>query len=89
VAASSAAAFPALPAHPHAQVQPSQQPWAFPESRRPPAIPGRVQVGAFTVEVINPEEQPVDPEMLARINDARVHPSAGIPHEEILREFGA
>jgi hypothetical protein len=34
------------------------------------------------------EEQPVDPEMLARIDAARAHPSPGIPHEEILREFG-
>jgi metallophosphoesterase superfamily enzyme len=34
------------------------------------------------------EEQPVAPEMLARIDAARAHPSAGIPHEEILREFG-
>jgi len=26
---------------------------------------------------------------LARIDAARAHPSPGIPHEEILREFGA
>jgi len=26
--------------------------------------------------------------MLARIDAARAHPSPGIPHEEILREFG-
>jgi hypothetical protein len=37
---------------------------------------------------INHEEQPVEPEMLARIDAARAHPSSGIPHEEILREFG-
>jgi len=26
--------------------------------------------------------------MLARIDAARAHPSAGIAHEEVLREFG-
>jgi hypothetical protein len=34
---------------------------------------------------INHKEQPVKPEMLARIDAARAHPSPGIPHEEILR----
>ncbi len=34
------------------------------------------------------EEQAVAPEMLARIDAARAHPSPGIPHEEVLREFG-
>ena len=34
------------------------------------------------------EEQPVGHEMLARIDAARAHPSEGIPHEEVLREFG-
>jgi hypothetical protein len=34
------------------------------------------------------QEAPVDPEMLARIDAARAHPCAGIPHEEVLREFG-
>jgi len=38
--------------------------------------------------LIADEEQPVAPEMLARIDAARAHPSPGIPHEEILREFG-
>jgi hypothetical protein len=38
--------------------------------------------------LINHEEQPVDSEMLARIDAARAHPSPGISHEEILREFG-
>jgi metallophosphoesterase superfamily enzyme len=33
------------------------------------------------------EEQPVYPEMLARINVARTHPAVGIPHEEIQWEF--
>jgi hypothetical protein len=34
------------------------------------------------------QEAPVDAEMLARIDAARANPSPGIPHEEILREFG-
>jgi hypothetical protein len=33
-------------------------------------------------------ESPVDSEMLRRIDAARSNPSSGIPHEEILREFG-
>jgi hypothetical protein len=33
-------------------------------------------------------EAPVDPEMLRRIDAARSNPSSGIPHEEILSEFG-
>jgi hypothetical protein len=34
------------------------------------------------------EEAPVEPEMLERIDRARAQPSAGIPHEEIMREYG-
>ena len=34
------------------------------------------------------QESPVDPERLARIDAAHVHRSPGIPHEEVLREFG-
>jgi hypothetical protein len=34
------------------------------------------------------EEAPVDPEMLERIDRARARRSAGIPHEEIMREYG-
>jgi hypothetical protein len=33
-------------------------------------------------------EAPVDPEMLARIDAARQERGVGIPHEEILKEFG-
>jgi hypothetical protein len=33
-------------------------------------------------------EEPVDPEMLARIDNARANPTPGIPHEDILREYG-
>jgi hypothetical protein len=35
------------------------------------------------------QEAPVDPEMLRRIDAARAAAGPGIPHEEILREFGA
>jgi hypothetical protein len=35
-----------------------------------------------------PQEAPIDPEMLASIDAARANPSSGIPHAEMLREFG-
>jgi hypothetical protein len=38
--------------------------------------------------LISQQETPVDPEMLQRIDAARANPVTGIPHEEILREFG-
>jgi hypothetical protein len=38
--------------------------------------------------LVDHEEQSVDGEMLARIDAARAHPSPGIPHEELLGEFG-
>jgi len=38
--------------------------------------------------LISREEAPVDPEMLKRIDAARAESPAGIPHQEILREFG-
>lgn len=38
--------------------------------------------------LIERREPPVDQEMLERIDAARAHPSEGIPHEQILREFG-
>jgi hypothetical protein len=34
------------------------------------------------------QEAPVDAEMLLRIDRARAEPSPGIPHEEIMREYG-
>jgi hypothetical protein len=34
------------------------------------------------------DEAPVDPEILKRIDRARLERGPGIPHEEILREFG-
>jgi hypothetical protein len=38
--------------------------------------------------LVNHEERPVGPEMLARIDAARAHLSPGIPQDEIVREFG-
>ena len=35
------------------------------------------------------DEAPIDPEMLKRIDAARAQHGRGIPHAEILREFGA
>ena len=35
------------------------------------------------------DEAPIEPEMLRRIAAARALHGPGIPHEEILREFGA
>jgi hypothetical protein len=34
------------------------------------------------------QEAPVDPDMLARIDAARANPSPGIPHDDVMREFG-
>lgn len=38
--------------------------------------------------LISLEEAPVDPEMLARIDAARAKRSPGVPHEEVVKEFG-
>ncbi|HBY63916.1 MAG TPA: hypothetical protein DEH78_29170 [Solibacterales bacterium] len=40
------------------------------------------------LEFLLSHEAPVDPEMLARIDQARAHPSPGISHADVLREFG-
>jgi hypothetical protein len=40
------------------------------------------------LEFLLSREAPVDPEMLKRVDAARAEASAGIPHEEILREYG-
>jgi hypothetical protein len=40
------------------------------------------------LEFLSAREAPVDAERLARIDKARAHPSAGIAHEDVLREFG-
>jgi aminoglycoside phosphotransferase len=47
-----------------------------------------VAAAARFLEFLNAHEAPIDAEMLARIDEARAHPSAGIPHEDILKEFG-
>ncbi len=40
------------------------------------------------LESLVAQEAPVDEEMLARIDTARKHPTPGISHADILREFG-
>lgn len=40
------------------------------------------------LEFLLSHEAPVDPAMLTRIDKARAHPSAGISHDDVLREFG-
>jgi len=40
------------------------------------------------LEFLLSQEAPVDPEMLARIDQARAHPAPGISHDDVLREFG-
>jgi hypothetical protein len=40
------------------------------------------------LEFLLAHEAPVDSEMLARIDQARLRPSPGISHEDVLREFG-
>ena len=47
-----------------------------------------VPAAARFLEFLLAHEAPIDPEMLARIDRARAHPSPGIPHDEVLREFG-
>lgn len=47
-----------------------------------------VAAAARYLEFLSAREAPVDAEMLARVDKARANPSAGIPHEDILREFG-
>ena len=40
------------------------------------------------LEFLLSREAPVDPDALARIDLARANPSPGIPHRDVLREFG-
>jgi hypothetical protein len=40
------------------------------------------------LQFLSTQEAPVDSEILARIDSARANRAPGIPHEEILREFG-
>ena len=53
-------------------------------------LPGTEVTAAerFLRFLLTQDEPPVDPEMLARIDAQRANPSPGIPHEEILHEFG-
>lgn len=39
------------------------------------------------IEPLPPPEPPVDPDMLARIDQARANPASGVPHEVFLKEF--
>ncbi len=43
---------------------------------------------ASYLEFLVSREAPVDPEVLARIDLARANPAPGIPHRDVLREFG-
>ena len=47
-----------------------------------------VTAAARYLEFLLSQEAPVDPEMLGRIDQARAHPSPGISHDDVLREFG-
>jgi hypothetical protein len=47
--------------------------------------PSEIETAAQLLEAL--VEAPVDPEMLERINAARQERGAGIPHEEVLKEF--
>ncbi|MGA2597680.1 MAG: hypothetical protein ABSH09_11915 [Bryobacteraceae bacterium] len=47
-----------------------------------------MNAAARYLEFLLAREAPIDPEMLARIDQARAHPSPGIPHEDLLREYG-
>jgi hypothetical protein len=46
-------------------------------------------VARYLEFLIANDEPPVDPEMLKRIDAARVQNSPGTPHDETAREFGA
>jgi hypothetical protein len=49
---------------------------------------GEVAAALRYLEFLLSQEAPIDPEMLSRIDAARRDPSPGIPHEELMREFG-
>ena len=40
------------------------------------------------LEFLGAREAPIDSQMLERIDEARAHPSAGIAHEDVLKELG-
>ena len=47
-----------------------------------------IEAAARYLQFLVSQEAPVDPELLRRIDAARANPGEGIPHEEILREYG-
>jgi hypothetical protein len=47
-----------------------------------------ISAAASYLEFLLAREAPIDAEMLARIDRARSPPSPGIPHGEVLWEFG-
>jgi hypothetical protein len=47
-----------------------------------------LSAAARYLEFLKVRDAPVEAEMLARIDEARAHPSRGIDHEEVLKEFG-
>lgn len=47
-----------------------------------------ITAAARYLEFLMSCEAPVDPDVLARIDLARVNPTSGIPHRDVLREFG-
>ncbi len=47
-----------------------------------------IPAAARYLEFLLSREAHVDPELLARIDSARANPSPGIPHRDLLREFG-
>ena len=47
-----------------------------------------VVAAARFLEFLTAREAPIDAELLARIDQTRANRSAGITHEEVLREFG-
>ena len=51
-------------------------------------LPESELTAARYLEFLLSHEAPVDPEMLARIDHARTHPSPGISHDDVLMEFG-
>jgi hypothetical protein len=47
-----------------------------------------LQAATRYLEFLLAREAPIDTDVLARIDLARAHPSPGISHEDVLREFG-
>lgn len=47
----------------------------------------QLAAAARYLEFLLSHEAPVDPQMPARIGQARAHPSPGISHDDVLSEF--